>query len=182
MILTIERYQLITGDHPSPPVFASAAAEAQGQLEDALGRPDRLELGDRVEQCDVAPDGTIYPEATPIITVEGGGLVHNDVVYGARPDVNIFTGYFPGPEPFIVTLHYRGGYDSTSAPACMVADLAWATYLILHPEVGQAAVANIGRASVRQGDTAVGFGGARPDLASRPAWSAQTLRYRSRAA
>lgn len=185
MILTREYYQLITGDATSPAQFASAASAAQELLEDELGRRGRLELAERTEPCDVYPDGTIYPQATPILSVVGGALVHDDVVYGASPDSNLFTGFFPGPDPSIVTLTYTGGFDSVSAPECMRRDLAWVTYAILRPAAVAGLSNFVGASSVSVGDVSVAYGqgGAVAGASvTGVVWSDATLRYREQAA
>lgn len=181
MILTQTYYARITGDtSPSAAAFASAASSAQELCEDELSRPGRLELGTRTEQCDVELDGTIYPSATPVISVEGGALVHNDVVFGASVDTTIFSGYFPSTEPQTATITYVGGYDSDSAPEHLKRDLAWVTYAILRPQGVATGVGFEGAESVRVGDVAITFGTNGQGGASVRGvdWSPATLRLR----
>lgn len=185
MILTHTYYQRITGDTTTPEgAFATAASSAQELLEDDLSRVGLLELGERTEQCEVLGTGQLFPAAVPVVSVTGDPTVVDDVVYGATPDANVLSGWFPGGEPRHASVTYVGGFDASSAPEHMLRDLAFVTYAILRPSVMVGMVAiPAGAQSVQVGDVAVSYGpggaGGGASVAG-VRWSPATWRHRRR--
>lgn len=185
MLLEEQTYRAITGDTATASAaFASAASAAQELLEEDLRRPGYLESVERTEVCLLAPDGTLYPTATPITAITGGYEVVDDVVYGAVPSVAAFTGLIDtSVSPKRASITYTGGYTTATVPEHVLRDLAWATYAILNGYTGSqnaAAGDTTGATSVRVGDIAVTYG---PSGRGAPsvvgvAWSAATMRLR----
>lgn len=182
MILTQTIYEQVTGD--STGWAASAASAAQDRLEDALGRRGLLESQERSEQCRFEPDGTIYPGAVPITAVDGGLAFFDDIVYGSTPDASVFTGFFPPVNPPVVTLTYTGGFTTATCPGYMLEDLAWATYSVLHPELGLvSASVPAGATAASSGDVSVSSStglGVGSVASSRFRWSFETMRHKRR--
>lgn len=185
MILSYTYYQRITGDLTTPEgAFATAASSAQELLEDDLSRPGMLELGERTEQCEVYPNGLLFPSAVPVVSVDGDPQVIDNVVYGATADGNVFTGFFPGPPPNFSSITYVGGFDIDSAPEHMLRDLAFVTYAILRPSGALALAAipadavslSVGDVSVSYGPGGAGAGAAVVGVS----WSHATWRHRRR--
>lgn len=185
MLLETQTYRDITGDTTSASAaVASAASAAQDLLEEELRRPGYLESQERSEVCILAPDGTLYPTATPITSISGGYEVVDDVVYGAVPDVASFTGLIDtSVSPKRATITYTGGYTAGTVPECILRDLAWVTYAILNAQTAaQGAAVAVQAQSVRVGDVAVTYGASGQSAASLTGvrWSDATLRYKDR--
>lgn len=185
MLLATETYRAITGDTASTAgAVASAASAAQDLLEEDLNRVGYFESAERSEVCLLAPDGTLYPTATPITAVTGGYEVVDNVVYGAVPDTAAFTGLIDATvSPKRATVTYTGGYTQASCPEHVLRDLAWVTYAILNKTAAQQATAGTVQAqSVRLGDVAVtyGAGGAESATDVIVEWSRSTRKLRAR--
>lgn len=182
MLTTFEYYQRITGDSTTvEAAWATAASSAQELLEGTLERPGLLESAERAEVCDVWPDGKLYPLAMPITAVAGGLTFHDDTVYGATPDPNVWTGFFPQTEPAIATITYTGGYSNATAPEYMLRDLAWVTYVVLRPTLAQGATLVGKSSSVHVGDVSVSYGTNGVGVVSvlGVGWSTETLRHKA---
>lgn len=182
MLLTVETYRVITGDSTSASAEVErAASAAQELLEDKLGRRDKLELEERTEVCPYEADGTIYPQATPVISA-GDLDVFDDTVYGSTPDSDVFRGVFEHTTPKVVTLTYVGGYSAATAPRYMLTDLAWCAFALLRPENRQLLASVAGAEAAQLGDASVrwGSGGAPAPADVVASWSDETLRHRRR--
>jgi hypothetical protein len=185
VLLTLAKYQTTTGDvTTSSDAFATAAAEAQSLLEDALGRPGLLESAERTESLELHGGGYVYPNAVPV-TDAPGLVVHDDIIYGATLDIDdlpLIEWSISSPQRASVT--YTGGWTSATAPGYMLRDLAFATWAVLHPEdLAEAAAIPAGATAAKVGDVALSFGadgapGSSGRIGASIAWSAETLRHR----
>jgi hypothetical protein len=163
MIVTVERYQAITGDTTTAASAVSARIEeAVDLLEEELDRP--LEETERTEIMWPSRDGIwLWPRATPIMVAAGYKIEGN----GLR---SAGLGWL-GNDPFLtdrtVTVTYTGGWvERTANPAAtnrlpvhIERDLAWVAYALGHPNVIAQQIP-AGASSVRLGDVAISFAGA----------------------
>lgn len=172
LLLTVERYQVITGDTASDGEAVSARIEdAQGLLADELGRPG-ITLGEYTETLPLSPAGTAYPNVIPVVTPP------DDIEYalGGFDGCSVDGGPFAG-RPYTTTVTYTAGWDESTVPTCVALDLAWAAYTLAHP----AAPVAPGATSVALGDAQVSYGpGGAPTGSEQVSWSDETLRYRKR--
>lgn len=134
MLIAVDVYQAITGDTSSATASVETAiADAQGLLEDQLGRP--LELDERTERLRVFPDGRVYPSATPLVSVPTGATISGASIIDGTP-----AGSFLRPADF-AEVTYTGGFDPaeddrssvTYVPVDLARAIAWAAKAILSP-------------------------------------------------
>ncbi len=185
LLVTIERYQAITGNYDSDsPSISARIEEAQDMLEEALDRG--LHAVERTERLVPTRDGWLWPRCVPI-TVATGYTIDGDGLRGpfgpAWPD-----------ETGRVTVTYTGGWVERTAnpnatnrlPVYVERDIAFAAFALAAYEPsdhGQIVPHNFpaGATSVRLGDAAVTFG---PDGPARPEdqirWSRRTLAWKHR--
>lgn len=183
MLCTVARYQTITGDTTTATAtVATALATAQDLLEDELGRIGLLEDEgtDKEERLLLIYDrvvggGAVYPTAVPI-TDPGDYTQQGAALYSVPADASPF---LTTEQPQYATVTYRGGYTSSTVPAYMERDLAFAAYQLLRPSVATAVPAGV--TAVGLGDASMSFaepltGGGSYGIG----WSRQTLRHRRR--
>lgn len=187
MLVTVERYRAITGDHDLADTSVTALIEhATELLEDELERP--LEQDERTELMWRDREGWLWPRATPIVTAAGWTIEGNGLKPGGLTTPSV--GVVDLEPSSTIEVTYTGGYVERTAdpsapnrlPRSVEDDLAWAAYALGHPStIGSNLPA--GATSVRLGDIAVTWppGGSersRNDLTVR--WSRTTLRLRRR--
>lgn len=185
MLLTLATYRTTTGDlDTTSEAFATAAAEAQTLLEDALGRPGLLESDERTESLELHGGGYVYPNATPV-TDAPGLVVHDDIIYGATLDVvDVVLIEWSSSAPQRAEVTYTGGFTTATAPGYMLRDLAFATWAVLHPDdLAASSAIPAGATSAKVGDVAISFGdggapGSDGRIGAAIGWSAETLRHR----
>lgn len=187
LLVTVERYRVITGDTSTAASAASAAIEdATDMLAERLGRPGALKAEERTEAVRVGPTGLLRPLAVPV-TVCAGYTFDTAAVYGASPDSVSVIG-FADNLPRTVALTYTGGFvertanptDPARLPEHMERDLALAARAIVSG-VGDTA-APAGAVSVSLGDASVSYGPGGPPAGAEAgiSWSRQTLAWRRR--
>lgn len=183
-LVTVARYQAITGDTGTAAASVSALVEeAVDMLEEDLGRP--IESAERTEVMWYDRAGFVYPLALPITaavgwTIEGTAL---------RDGTVAVTSPWPGSTE-TVSVTYTGGFVERTAnpgaanvlPAHIERDLAWAAYALGHADQVAAGVP-AGARSVAVGDVSVSFGaegadGSADDMRIR--WSRATRRHHRR--
>lgn len=182
MLVTVERYQVITGDTDTPSTAVEERiADATALLEDELARP--LEEAERTERM-YPLAGVFYPLATPITdagdwAVDGATLRYG--VFGGVPD------WLSGTD--FVEVTYTGGYVERSEnpdepnrlPAHVERDLAWAAYALGRPQPALASVpAGANAASVGDVSLSSSSAGGLSAASVGVAWSKATLRLRRR--
>lgn len=188
MLVTTERYRIITGDTATAAGTVTAAIEdATALLADELGRPDALESAERTETMHVGPNGHLRPLAVPV-TACAGYEFDTAQIYGASPDSAPFRGLLASELPTTVSVTYAGGFVERTAnpsaanrlPVEVERDLAWAAYALAHPSAPVAP----GATSVSLGDASVSYGpsGAPGGGTGAVSWSRATLRWRRRRA
>lgn len=172
LIVTVERYQVITGDTPTDRAAVSALIEdAQRLLADELGRPG-ITLDDYTETLPLSPAGAAYPGVTPVVAAPAG----IDYVLGAFEGCTVDGGPFPSRPPYTTTVTYTAGWDAATAPNCVIYDLAWAAYQLGHATPPGAG----GATQVTLGDASVTYPGGAPAGVDAVTWSDETRRYRRR--
>lgn len=187
LLVTVARYQVITGDTTAAASAASAAIEdATSLLSEALGRPEALKSVERTETMHVDTAGVVRPLAVPV-TVAAGYDFDTAALYGAAPDSTPFRGLEASDLPATVSVTYTGGWVERQAnagavnalPAAMERDIAWAAHALSHPASGAAPA---GATSVSLGDAAVSYGpsGAPARAEDGVAWSKATMRWKRR--
>jgi len=185
LLVTVERYRVITGDTTTAASAASAAIEdATDLLADALGRPGALKSQARTETMHVGPNGQLRPLAVPVTVC--ADLEHDTAqMYGAAPDSVAFRGYFGSDLPTTVDVTYTGGFLERTAnpgatnalPAAMEQDIARAAYQLTHPTIGSVPV---GAQSVSLGDASVSYGASGAPSGADVAWSRGSMRWKRR--
>ena len=186
LLVTVDRFRVITGDTSTDDASASAAIEtATDLLSERLGRPGCLKSANRTETVHVGPTGLLRPLAVPV-TACAGYTFDTAAVYGASPDSVSVVG-FSDDLPRTVTLTYTGGFVEPSAnptaanrlPSHMERDIALAAQVVL---AGASTLAPAGAVSVSMGDASVSFGpgGAPGGAQAGISWSRQTLAWRRR--
>lgn len=189
MLVTVARYQVITGDTTSATAeVEQALTDAQRLLEDDLGR--QLETATRTERCAVCTDPesgqtVAFPTVTPItsVTNPSGAEVVFDIVYGVTPASVPLSTVSTMVRPLYADITYVGGLDPAQTdpaaldyvPGFIERDLAWVAWQLLRP--GRVAQVPAGAARVRTGDASVTF--ARPQSPSTAGidWSPATLQW-----
>jgi hypothetical protein len=188
VIVTVGRYQAITGDTATAAATVSARIEeAVDLLEEHLDRP--LEAIERTEVMWPSRDGCwLWPRATPIM-VATGHKIEGD---GLRPGALGWLGNDPYPFDLdrTVTVTYTGGWVERSAnpsatnrlPVHIERDLAWVAYALGNPNKIATEIPT-GVSSVRLGDVAISFAGGSgsrtvDEMSIR--WSRRTRSYRRR--
>jgi hypothetical protein len=188
MLVTIDRYRAITGDHTTPAVdVVDALADAVDRLEERLER--KLESAERTERMHPTRDWSVWPHAIPITAAPAAYVVDGHRLRGSDA---IGFPFDPTNWPINgVDLTYTGGWvertanpDATNRlPIFIEADLAWAAYQIARPARAAAALdIPEGATSLTLGDAAVSFG-PKGAVATAPAearikWSPRTLGYK----
>lgn len=184
MLVTVVRYQAITGDTSTAASAVSALVEdATALAEEDLRRP--LEQAERTETMWPDRCGWLWPLAVPLVdggdyTIDGDGL---------KPGVTGAVPYFPEPTASRA-ITYTGGFLERSAnpsasnrlPAHIERDLAWAAYALGHGDELLAGLPT-GASSVSVGDLSVSFeAGAAAQSATdvRIRWSRATMRHKRR--
>lgn len=190
-LVTVERYQAITGDTATPsPAVSARLEDATDLLEGELGGR-LLRHATRTETMYVDRQGRVYPKALPI--TDGGAYT----IDGAT-----LRGPFPTAWPDLVSgpvdslsITYSGGYVERTAnpsavnrlPVFVEADIAWQAYYLGHPEAATGLVGvPAGALNVALGDaqvsSSVTAGGIQRGATAVTAgvWSPQTLRLRRR--
>lgn len=178
-MITVERYQAITGDTSTDDeIVQQAIDDATAELEEYLDRP--LVEAERTETLRPDRRGRLWPRATPLVSAEGyeiDGLA----LTGAAPFGSIGSPFDPATG---VEVTYTGGWATADdLPICIQRDLAMVAYRFAHPAAGMAALSEVpaGASSVRLGDAAVTFGPGGAGAAgagSSAFWSRQTKGYR----
>lgn len=180
MLVSVSRYQAITGDTTTAASAVSALIEeATEELEEVLQRP--LEADERTERMIPTRDGYLWPKATPLATATGYTIDGHGLI-GARPFDILVPGY-PLHQPAGVDVTYTGGWTADTVPRCIARDIALAAYVLGHPNaVGIAAP--VGAKSVSVGDQSVTWATTAPGNAAADqlagVWSRRTLAYRYR--
>lgn len=181
-LLTPARYAAITSDATSTgTTLTDAIAEATALLEETLSR--KLPQQSVTERLIPDGEGRLYPTVTPIISAPGL-TAWGDIIVGGP--------FFTGPGFIVydarIQITYTGGFLERTAnpaasnrlPAHVERDLAWATWIILHPANLVAAVSSpAGATSVRVGDAGVGYGASgapAPGMTVERIWSSGTRR------
>lgn len=187
LLVTVERYRVLTGDTTTAASAASAAIEdATDLLADALGRPGALKSAERTETMHVGDSGRLRPLAVPVTAC--ADLEHDTAqMYGASPDTTAFRGYFGDDLPRTLEVTYTGGFVERTAnpgaanalPAAMEADIARAAYGLVHPTIGSVPV---GAQSVSVGDVSVSWGASGAPSGADVAWSRGSMRWKRRLA
>lgn len=188
LLVTVERYRVLTGDTSTAASAASAAIEdATSLLAEDLGRPEALKSEQRTETMHVDSSGIVRPLAVPV-TVAAGYDFDTAALYGAAPDSTPFRGLESSELPATVAITYTGGWVERTAnpsaanrlPVSLEADIAHAAYALCHPATPGAVPA--GATSVSLGDASVSYGpsGAPSGATGAIAWSRQTMRWRRR--
>ena len=188
VLVTVERYQLLTGDTDTASArVEQALTDATGLLADALGRPSVL-YGTHTESLHlyahpVTGVAMAFPNVVPVHSEANGLTVQDDVVYGASPDS--VPGSFEafGAPPTAATLTYTAGWKSdgtgrAATPAGVESDVVWAAYRLLRP-TDQVSVP-VGATSVRLGDASITYATPRQPGVASVAWSRPTLAWRRR--
>lgn len=172
-LLTVERYEIITGDTGGAASAVSARIEdAEELLADFLDRP----LAEAEQTETLLPDsqGRLWPRATPI-SDSGDYQVEGLALLSTPFGFSTFLGGETG-----VTVTYTGGWTTDTLPAYVERDLAWATYRLLHPSTSLASLPP-GVTSARLGDAALTWDGPAPSLGSTDGWwSVRTRGHRYR--
>lgn len=173
MLVTVDRYQVLTGDTASAASAVSARIEdAQGLLVDALGRPG-ITLDDYTETLPLSPSGAAYPGVVPVVTPPAGV----DMVLGAFEGCSIDGSPFPGGYPPTTTVTYTAGWAADTVPTSVEIDLAWAAWRLLNPT----APTPPGATSIANGDASMTLAAASTGSAvDGVGWSRATLRWRRR--
>lgn len=174
MLVTVERYRLITGDETTAATAVTAAlVEAQDLLSEDLGWD--LEEDERTETLDVVA-GAVYPTAIPITAVAAGQTIDGYAIRGAAPlgvDILVENSYDPDRPRATVT--YTGGWTDVTVPASIRRAIAWAARGILTPASAEAVPD--GATSVRLGDASVTFATAQHRATTGITWPAKTMRW-----
>lgn len=191
MLVSVSRYQAITGDTTTAASAVSALIEEATEiLEEELRRP--LDQAERTERMIPTRDGYLWPKATPIITATGWTIDGHGLIGAAAFNwpAGIGEGW-PFTQAAGVEVTYTGGYVERWAnpsapnrlPLCIERDIATAAQLLGTPVDAGGIGAPPGAKSVKVGDVAVTYGddGA-PGADFRAAqlasvWSRQTRRY-----
>lgn len=189
LLVTAERYQMITGDTTSAAsAVTGALIDAQALLEEELQRelPER----ERVERMYPDRYGRVYPRVTPITSPPDGLTVDGDGLLSTGPFRTVPGFIFEGNW---VDITYTGGYVERTAnpdasnrlPEHVERDLSWCAFRALNPSAFQAmALAPAGASRLQQGDAMIVFGnrGASGEIRvgtdglTDPVWSKHTLR------
>ncbi len=188
LLVTVERYRVLTGDTSTAASAASAAIEdATSLLAEDLGRPDALDSRQRTETMHVDEGGQLRPLAVPV-TVCAGYDFDTAALYGASPDSTPFRGIEASDLPATVSVTYTGGWVERTAnpsatnrlPVSLEYDLAHAAYHLCH--AGTPAAVPAGASSVSLGDASVSYGasGAPSGATGAISWSRKTLRWKRR--
>lgn len=189
LLVTVARYQTLTGDTATAASAASAAIEdATAMLAETLGRPQALKSESRTETMNVGRNGDLRPLAVPVTAVTGYDSFTTHTIYGASADATIPLGLLGTDVPSTVEITYTGGWLERIAagsvpnalPAYMERDIAVAAYQILRPGTMLAVPAGVSSASVGDASVSYGASGAPGGGSSRISWSAETLRWRRR--
>lgn len=188
LLVTVARYQVITGDTSTAASAASAAIEdATSLLSEDLGRPEALKSEERTEAMHVGEDGMLRPLAVPV-TVAAGYDFDTAAIFGASPDSIPFRGLEASELPATVSVTYTGGWVERSAnptaanalPLSLEYDIAHAAYHLCH--AGAPVAVPAGASSVSLGDASVSYGpsGAPSGATGAISWSRKTLRWKRR--
>lgn len=164
-LVSLARYQVITGDESSAASAVSARLEdAQRLLEEHLQRP--LETGQRTEVIEVMADGRLFPKVTPVTAVSApSGLPFvAGYMYAASPDVDTWSGFFPPTTPPRATVTYTAGFDPAETdpdavgylPRTLERAIAWGAYVLLRPDDFSSLPP--GAVSVSLGDASISYG------------------------
>lgn len=173
LLLTAERYEIITGDTTTAASAVSARLDdAQGMLAAALGR-SQITLGEVTETLPLSPSGAAYPGVIPVVAAPDG------VVYrlGAFEGCPVDGGPFPDSRPYSTTLTYTAGWSADTVPVPVEIDLAWCAWRLLHPTAPTPA----GATAIANGDASMTF--STPSTGSVVdgiGWSRQTMAHRRR--
>jgi len=187
-LVSVDRYQLITGDTDSATAQVEAAiGDAAALLADELGWPGVI-LDDYTETLPLAQDpytGVLiaFPSVRPVHSEAEGLTVRDDVIFGASPTSTTFYGV--GAPPAATELTYTAGWSATGdgrarTPAYVERDVAWVAHLQLHP--ADRAQVPAGATSVQLGDARVSFDGPQAPGAAGIVWSRGTRAWRRRSA
>ena len=170
MLISVDRYRVITGDSSTAATAVSAAVETAGDLlGEELGWPGGVESAERTETLGVL-EGRVYPSAVPI-TVAAGFTIDGHALRGATPQwADIFEDVDGAP---VATVTYTGGWTSATVPASVERDVAWAARALLNP--AEALSVPAGATSVRLGDASVSYGRPQSPGTAGVAWSRKTL-------
>lgn len=186
VLVSVDRYQVITGDTDSATAQVEAAiADAADLLADELGWPGVV-LDDYTETLPLAQDpwtGMLmaFPTVRPVHSEAEGLTVRDDVVYGASPASSPFFG--TSSPPLATDLTYSAGWASDGTgrartPAYVERDVAWVAHLQLHPADRPQVPA--GATSVRLGDAAITLAAPAAPGALGVVWSRATRAWRRR--
>lgn len=185
LLVTVDRYRVITGDTTTHASAASAAIEdATDLLAETLSRPGAVKSAERTETVHVGPTGQARPLAVPI-TACASHEFDTAQLYGASPDSVPFRGFTSGELPRTLEVTYTGGWVERTAnpsaanalPAAMEQDIARAAYQLCHPTIGSVPA---GATSVSVGDASVSYGASGAPSGAAVGWSPTTLRWKRR--
>lgn len=173
MLISVERYRLITGDQDTAATAVTAAVEEATQL---LGEDLGWEIteAERTETLQVF-GGKVYPSSIPITVVGDGQAIDGHAVTGAAPIGSDFLTEGVEGGPLRATLTYTGGWTDDTVPTTIARDIAWAARGILNPSAALGVPA--GATSVTLGDASVTFANPQARSRSGVGWSRSTLRW-----
>jgi hypothetical protein len=131
-------YARVTGDTSSDDSATTEALnDALGLIQDEIGRV--LALGSYVETLRVYRNGTVYPSATPIASIEAPDIdqvsIQGAGVYIGywNPAPAVTYGEFNSGIPPQTTLTYTGGYTADTLPTKLKRAICRTAFNILHP-------------------------------------------------
>lgn len=173
MLVTVERYRIVTGDTTTAASAVSAAIEeATDLLSEDLGW--QIEEDERTETLNVI-DGRVYPSAVPITAVEAGQTIDGYSVTGAAPlGSDFLTEGFEG-DVHRATLTYTGGWTADTLPSSIRRAICWAARGILTPSAAEAVPD--GATSVRLGDASVTYATAQTRATTGITWPPKVMRW-----
>jgi hypothetical protein len=182
MLVTVDRYRTVTGDHDTPTdVVADRLDEAVDLCEDTLLRP--LAALSRTERMVPTRDGRLWPRCTPLVAAPGYDIDGYALLPSAFTLLD-FTG-----RTTAVTVTYTGGFVERSAnpaatnrlPIHIERDVCWVAKALDPAFASTVAALPPGARSVSLGDISVTFAdtadGAVPSMVG-VRWSKRTLAWR----
>lgn len=156
MLVSVDRYRLITGDSASAASAVSAAVEeATDLLSEELGWS--IESAQRTESLPVV-DGRLYPAAVPITVVPDGFTVDGYSVLGSGAgSLPVFLVERSERGGQRTSLTYTGGWTDETLPASLRRAICWAAYTMVRPGDVAELIRFAGASSVSLGDASVDY-------------------------
>lgn len=156
-ILSLADYRALTGDPATDEDRTTLFLQvAQAVAERELGRFGLLELGDHTEELELYEGNIVYPTATPVADTVTGRLSDSSIrIAGVTVPWRGLGIAWRSITPERVTVHYVGGYDSTTAPYDLRLGLAKLTQALLGTAPGTLKGVPSGIKSVTVGDVSL---------------------------